>query len=105
MNLAHAKSRRLARHKVLRGRARYGTPEMAGHDIKKGKRKPRPAGWNQEVADKRAAERVAKAAARKANRGLRTGRPSSLQGFPASINRHTGKPHEHKRAIARRTAA
>ena len=27
---------------------------------------------------------------------------SLLKGFPASINRHTGKPHEHKRAIARR---
>ena len=26
----------------------------------------------------------------------------SMIGFPANINRHTGKPHEHKREMARR---
>lgn len=31
----------------------------------------------------------------------RTGK-AVMYGAPASINRHTGKPHEHKREIARR---
>ncbi len=30
------------------------------------------------------------------------GNPARMIGFPANINRHTGKPHEHKREIARR---
>lgn len=35
--------------------------------------------------------------------GLRDRRyPRSMKGVPASINRNTGKPHEHKREIARR---
>ena len=30
------------------------------------------------------------------------GRPARMIGVPAGINRHTNKPHEHKREIARR---
>ena len=76
--------------------ARVTTPEAAPQ------RKLRPAGWNAEIAAKRAKARADKIAARKAARGRRMFRGSSLRGFPASINRRTGKPHEHARAKARR---
>jgi hypothetical protein len=29
------------------------------------------------------------------------GSPAQMRGYPANINRHTGKPHEHRREIAR----
>lgn len=65
-------------------------------------KKLRPKGWNAEVALKRATARAVKIEARRARRGLRHYPGGALQGFPASINRHTGKPHEHARAKARR---
>lgn len=41
--------------------------------------------------------------AKMASRGRNSCRPAPV-GIPASINRHTGKPHEHRREIARRAA-
>lgn len=40
-----------------------------------------------------------------AQSGSEPGRVSRLLGIPAGINRHTGRPHEHKREIARRACA
>ena len=37
-------------------------------------------------------------------KALRPSRVAALLGTPASINRHTGKPHQHARAAARRSA-
>lgn len=65
------------------------------------KKKLRPRGWNAAVAAERAAMRIAKLEARQAQRGTRSGRVGRLLGFPASLNRRTGQPHEHSRAKAR----
>lgn len=65
------------------------------------KKKLRPKGWNAAVAAKRAALRIAKLEAREDQRGRRTARVGSVAGFPASINRRTGEPHEHRRQTRR----
>ncbi len=52
--------------------------------------------------------KMARKAVRRGEEHLQMNRPDlvrALLGVPAGINRHTMKPHEHKREIARRSAA